>query len=88
MKDSTLTILLACILIVVIVIFTIGIGQAYKHGYEAGRQTAIESAKIVDIAETTYNIDYDGEVHTYKMSIDQIYFLVRWANNNAERYKF
>lgn len=88
MKNSTLTIILACILIVAVICFTIGIGQAYKHGYETGRQTAIESAKIVDIAETTYDIDYDGEVHTYEMSIDQIYVLVKWANNNAEMYKF
>lgn len=87
MKDKKL--ILACILMVCSVLLSaIGMRVSYRHGYEAGRKTAIESAKIVDIAETTYNIDYDGEVHTYKMSIDQIYLLVRWANNNAEMYKF
>jgi len=88
MKNSTLTIILACVLIVITVGSAIGICQTYRHGYEAGRHAAIESAKIVDIAETTYDIDYDGEVHTYETSIDQIYILVKWANNNAERYKF
>lgn len=88
MKNSTLTIILACILIVVIVGFTIGIGQTFKHAYEAGRQTAIESAKIVDIVGTTYDIDYDGEVHTYETSIEQIHIFVNWANDNAEMYKF
>ena len=88
MKNSTLTIILACILIVAVICFTIGIGQAYEHGYKIGRQTAIESAKIVDIVGTTYDIDYDGEVHTYETSIEQIHILVNWANDNAKMYKF
>lgn len=87
MKDKRL--ILICILAVCSVLTAaIGMRVSYRHGYEAGRQAAIESAKIVDIAETTYDIDYDGEVHSYETSIDQIYLLVKWANNNAEMYKF
>ena len=87
MKDKKF--ILACILMVGIVLTAaIGMRVSYRHGYEAGRQTAIESAKIVDIVGTTYDIDYDGEVHTYETSIEQIHILVNWANDNAEMYKF
>jgi hypothetical protein len=88
MKNSTLTIILACILIVITIGSAIGICQTYRHGYEAGRQAAIESAKIVDIVGRIYGIDYDGETHIYEMSIEQIHTLVNWANDNAEMYKF
>lgn len=87
MKDKRL--ILVCILMVCSVLLSaIGMRVSYRHGYEAGRQAAIESAKIVDIAETTYDIDYDGEVHTYEMSIEQIHILVNWANDYAEMYNF
>ena len=87
MKDKKL--ILTCILMVGIVLTAaIGMRVSYRHGYENGRQTAIESAELVAVDEMTYDISFDGEAHSYKMSIEQIHALVNWANDNAEMYKF
>lgn len=88
MKNRTIIIILACIIIVLAISSAIGICQTYKAGYENGRQTAIESVEIEGVDEYSYTLNFDGEAHEYELSRLDAYLFKTWVDYYGENYLF